>query len=273
MDVSQIAQYLQDKIVDSTKGTHFDQLKGKSLNFSDSDDERERLAEMIYEANRQKSPVVLSEMLSSVFVMHYRLEFHTNESDSEVSKLVKTVSGRIAKVMQEGPYREHNELKAAIFGAKLSKGVYRAQVVFPQIIVNAERMWKLRTMVVSQFNEDSQDICDQLMKWDQRNDLKNVFMPSDAPRGVEIPLTRTVTDNGADAPLTPVALANIVNKTIKGLPAPEHRQAWVLLGMKRAPGTEMTNWLEPREFREKKGEGKDKKGGKSGKSTDAPAGK
>lgn len=270
MDVAQIQAYLKDAVVDGSQGTHFDQLKGKTLNFSDSDDERERLAEMIYEANRQKSPVVLAELLSTVFVMHYRLELHTTESEGEVAKVVKMVAGRIAKVMQEGPFREHNELKAAIFGAKMAQGVYRAQVIFPQIIVNAERMGKLRNVVVQTMESTDTDICEQLMKWDSRNELKKVFLATDAPKGVEIPLTRTCTANGPDAPLTPVALANIVNKTIKGLPAPEHRQAWVLLGMKRAPGTDTTDWIEPREWREKKGD--KEKGGKSGKSTDAPQG-
>jgi hypothetical protein len=251
------------------EATHKNPLTGAFLKFSESDDVRDMLATTVFEANRQKSPVVLTELLSEAFVLHFQLRIHTQE---DAAALVKTIAGRIGKTLQSESYEKYPELKAVIYGTKGSKvGFYTAQVVFPSIIVNADRMAKLREAVIFALGmQENSDIPTQLTDLDARNLLPSVLVPT-SDDGVEVPLSATFFGDEQAEPLNPLAVANMVNKNVKALPAPDTKTAWVLLGMKRAPGKELTAWQEPRKFRDEK---KGQKDGGSGKSKgDASKGK
>jgi len=270
MSTRQIQQFLTaSEVSDRSEATHKNPLTGTMFKFSDSDDVRDMLATTVFEANRQKSPVVMSELLSEAFVLHFQLRIHTKE---DVAALVKTIAGRIGKTLQSESYEKYPELKAVIYGTKGSKfGFYTAQVVFPSIIVNADRMGKLREAVIFSFGkQENSDIPSQLLELDARNTIPSVLVPTDAD-GVAVPLSATAYGEEQAEPLNPLAVANMVNKNVKALPAPDAKIAWVLLGLKRASGKELTSWQEPRKYRDEK---KGQKDGQSGKSKgDASKGK
>ena len=132
-------------------------------------------------------------------------------------------------------------------------------------------MAKLREAVIFSLGmQENSDIPTQLTDLDARNLLPSVLVPT-SDDGVEVPLSATFFGDEQAEPLNPLAVANMVNKNVKALPAPETKTAWVLLGMKRASGKELTAWQEPRKFRDEK---KGQKDGQSGKSKgDASKGK
>jgi len=270
MSTRQIQQFLSaSEISNVLEATHKNPLTGKMMKFSETDDVRDMLATAVFEANRQKAPVVLTELLAEAFVLHFQLRIHTTE---DVSALVKTIAGRIGKTLQSESYDRYPELKAVIYGTKGSKfGFYSAQVIFPSIIVNADRMGKLREAVIFSLGmQENSDIPTQLTDLDARNLLPSVLLAT-SNDGVEVPLSATFFGEEQGEPLNPLAVANMVHKNVKALPAPDSKTAWVLLGLKRASGKELTQWQEPRKFRaEKKGQ----KDGPSGKSKgDASKGK
>lgn len=271
MKIEEINDWFARKGCKAGQQTHLftpDGTQWKKMHVDDNDESKVSLSNMVWEASLIKSPVLCKEVLTPTFALHFDIEAKGFQDQKIWGDTMKKVATKIGKKLS-GFYPELTKdygfsANCAIFVTSPEAG--QGQVVFPDIIVNAERHRDLRTAVVEELNGDA--LVHEMGKYSALNMAMNIVKPLSEDQTTPVPLSKV---EGTDGDLKPLAFAVITAERVAPKKAPgDGKAAWVYLGLKRRD-VPTTDWRAPQ--RARKGATKDGSSGKSsGKSSSDKSG-
>lgn len=201
------------------------------------DDEEAKLVlcDMVWEASLIKSPVLLKEVLSPTFALHFDIEakgYTENRQWSDMMKIVAVQIGKCLSRCYRTLTRDGFSAECVIYTTSPVAG--QAQVVFPTIVVDLERHHDLRGAVINELATWHQ--MDDLLQMSDQNTPVNLIKSIPEDLAIPVPLAKLENTIPMDAwgDLKPLAFAVITSDRVGPKKAPgDGKMAWTLLGLKR----------------------------------------